>query len=140
MDPSSQDAPTQECFDENPIMFMEDMLYGAPADKNYPDRAYIAPTNHPLRQNMNTGQSGKFASIEKVTKASTTFKMKLLCLAVVNSLLTSCLHVFQFLLFIQQRNVVYIQVETTRKSYRRFNSDPMALHDGKFMVSTLILA
>ena len=37
--------PTQECFDANQLEFVEDPLYGAPKDVNYPERGYIAPTS-----------------------------------------------------------------------------------------------
>jgi Lytic polysaccharide mono-oxygenase, cellulose-degrading/Chitin binding Peritrophin-A domain len=40
---SVEDIPTQACFDANPLEFVQDMLYGAPRDANYPERAYIAP-------------------------------------------------------------------------------------------------
>jgi len=36
-------VPTQECFDAYKLTFVEDELYGAPPDPNYPERAYIAP-------------------------------------------------------------------------------------------------
>lgn len=35
--------PTQECFDENPLLFVSDELYGAPKDVNHPERVYVAP-------------------------------------------------------------------------------------------------
>uniref|UniRef100_A0A7S1Y7U5 Chitin-binding type-4 domain-containing protein n=1 Tax=Grammatophora oceanica TaxID=210454 RepID=A0A7S1Y7U5_9STRA len=35
--------PTQACFDANRLEFVEDALYGAPKDINYPDRGYLAP-------------------------------------------------------------------------------------------------
>mmetsp|Transcript_18003 Transcript_18003/g.32560 ORF Transcript_18003/g.32560 Transcript_18003/m.32560 type:complete len:250 (+) Transcript_18003:316-1065(+) len=37
------EVPAQSCFDENRLMFVEDMLHGAKFDKNYPERAYLAP-------------------------------------------------------------------------------------------------
>ena len=36
-------APTQECFSNGALAVVEDLLYGAPPDVNYPERAYIAP-------------------------------------------------------------------------------------------------
>lgn len=36
-------SPTQECFDQHPLLFVEDKLYGAPVDVNHPERAYVAP-------------------------------------------------------------------------------------------------
>jgi len=32
--------PTQECFEANPLEFVEDLKYGAPKDVNYPNRGY----------------------------------------------------------------------------------------------------
>ena len=34
-------APTQACFDANPLTFVTDIKYGANLDPNYPERAYI---------------------------------------------------------------------------------------------------
>ena len=36
---------TQECFDANPLTFVEDKLYGAPVHPLYPGRAYIPRTD-----------------------------------------------------------------------------------------------
>ncbi|KAL7530181.1 hypothetical protein ACHAXR_003348, partial [Thalassiosira sp. AJA248-18] len=36
-------SPTQECFDEHPLLFVADELYGAPVDADHPERVYIAP-------------------------------------------------------------------------------------------------
>mmetsp|Transcript_10844 Transcript_10844/g.16384 ORF Transcript_10844/g.16384 Transcript_10844/m.16384 type:complete len:247 (+) Transcript_10844:256-996(+) len=36
-------ASTQQCFLDNPLTFVEDMLYGGPVDENYPSRAYVSP-------------------------------------------------------------------------------------------------
>ncbi len=35
------EIPTQECFDEHPLMYVEDLLNGAERDENYPYRAYL---------------------------------------------------------------------------------------------------
>jgi len=35
--------PTQECFDQYPLQFVSDELYGANLDINYPERVYVAP-------------------------------------------------------------------------------------------------
>ena len=35
--------PTQACFDEYPLTFVEDMYYDGNPDPNYPERAYIPP-------------------------------------------------------------------------------------------------
>ena len=40
---STSEAPTQECFDRNPLTFVSDKLYGANVDTNYPERVYVAP-------------------------------------------------------------------------------------------------
>jgi len=37
------EVPAQSCFDDNRLMFVEDMLHGAKLDANYPERAYLAP-------------------------------------------------------------------------------------------------
>ena len=56
---STQEIPTQACFDANPLTFVEDLLYGAPIDQSYPERAYIAPVSHPNAQTETiAGQSG----------------------------------------------------------------------------------
>ncbi|KAL7530693.1 hypothetical protein ACHAXR_009440, partial [Thalassiosira sp. AJA248-18] len=44
---SSGEIPTQECFDANRLTFVEDLLYGANYDPNYPERAYLHPVNDP---------------------------------------------------------------------------------------------
>ena len=41
------EIPSQECFDENKLIFVEDLLHGANFDPNYPERAYVAPVNIP---------------------------------------------------------------------------------------------
>jgi len=37
------EVPSQACFDEHRLTFVEDMLNGAKLDPNYPERAYLAP-------------------------------------------------------------------------------------------------
>ena len=37
------EAPTQACFDEHPLAFVEDVLYDAPADPLYPERGEKIP-------------------------------------------------------------------------------------------------
>uniref|UniRef100_A0A7S4RCF2 Chitin-binding type-4 domain-containing protein n=2 Tax=Ditylum brightwellii TaxID=49249 RepID=A0A7S4RCF2_9STRA len=44
---SSDQVPTQSCFDENPLNFVEDLLYDAQPDPSFPERAYIAPSDVP---------------------------------------------------------------------------------------------
>ena len=39
--------PSQACFDQNRLMFVEDLHYGAPQDPNHPERGYLFP--HPDR-------------------------------------------------------------------------------------------
>lgn len=38
-----EEVVSQACFDSHPLEFIEDELYGAPKDVNYPSRAYLAP-------------------------------------------------------------------------------------------------
>jgi len=40
------EVPTQECFDNYPLEFVKDILYNAPQDPNYPERAYIPLSSH----------------------------------------------------------------------------------------------
>ena len=40
------EIPTQECFDQHPLKFVEDVFYNAPADPNFPERAYIPNSSH----------------------------------------------------------------------------------------------
>eukprot|EP00804_Cyclotella_cryptica_P014807 CCRYP_015026-RF/>CCRYP_015026-RF protein AED:0.11 eAED:0.11 QI:481/0.94/0.95/1/0.78/0.75/20/1173/1223 len=42
---SSGELPTKECFGQNKLTFVEDLIYGANYDPNYPHRAYIAPVD-----------------------------------------------------------------------------------------------
>jgi len=39
------EIPSQDCFDENPLIFIEDKYYGANPDPDFPERAYIPPVN-----------------------------------------------------------------------------------------------
>ena len=42
------DAPTQECFDQFPLLFIEDLIYpDSPNDPDYPGRAYIPAPDAP---------------------------------------------------------------------------------------------
>lgn len=43
---SPNQAPSQECFDANPLKLVRDELYGSLPDPNYPTRAYIPPASH----------------------------------------------------------------------------------------------
>lgn len=36
---------SQECFGQNKLTFVEDLIYGANYDPNYPYRAYVAPVD-----------------------------------------------------------------------------------------------
>jgi len=40
-----EEVATKSCFEENPLKFVKDVLYGSPKDKNYPMRAYVAPND-----------------------------------------------------------------------------------------------
>ncbi|KAL7521899.1 hypothetical protein ACHAWX_006594 [Stephanocyclus meneghinianus] len=42
---SSGEVPTKECFGQNKLTFVEDLIYGANYDPNYPYRAYVAPVD-----------------------------------------------------------------------------------------------
>mmetsp|Transcript_5231 Transcript_5231/g.9608 ORF Transcript_5231/g.9608 Transcript_5231/m.9608 type:complete len:307 (+) Transcript_5231:1-921(+) len=44
---SPNEIPTQDCFDQNKLTFVKDLLHDANYDPNYPERAYIAPINDP---------------------------------------------------------------------------------------------
>jgi len=44
------EVPTQSCFDNNKLTFVEDKLYGAPADPLYPERAYIPLAENTLKE------------------------------------------------------------------------------------------
>ena len=41
---STVEVPSQECFDNHPLLFVKDALYGATIDTNYPERVYVAPS------------------------------------------------------------------------------------------------
>lgn len=41
------EVPTQECFDKYKLTFVEDFVYGANADPNFPERVYVSPINVP---------------------------------------------------------------------------------------------
>ncbi|KAL7548412.1 hypothetical protein ACHAWF_011703, partial [Thalassiosira exigua] len=41
------EVASQECFDQHPLIFVEDNIYGAVPDVNYPERAYLPPDDFP---------------------------------------------------------------------------------------------
>ena len=41
------ETPTDNCFKQHPLAFLQDPLYGAPKDPNYPHRAMIPPRDFP---------------------------------------------------------------------------------------------
>eukprot|EP00574_Skeletonema_japonicum_P013050 CAMPEP_0201715482 /NCGR_PEP_ID=MMETSP0593-20130828/1662_1 /ASSEMBLY_ACC=CAM_ASM_000672 /TAXON_ID=267983 /ORGANISM="Skeletonema japonicum, Strain CCMP2506" /LENGTH=407 /DNA_ID=CAMNT_0048204997 /DNA_START=66 /DNA_END=1286 /DNA_ORIENTATION=- len=49
------EVASQECFDSNPLTFVEDVLYGSLPDSNYPSRAYIPRADSALIQKDNGG-------------------------------------------------------------------------------------
>lgn len=51
-------APTADCFKTNPLEFVSDALYGAVKDANYPNRAYIAPSDYNDIVKDSTGLDG----------------------------------------------------------------------------------
>jgi hypothetical protein len=52
---ADETTATQQCFDSNPLIFVQDNLYGAPKDSNYPDRAYIPLESYPGLQRVSEG-------------------------------------------------------------------------------------
>jgi hypothetical protein len=50
---------TESCFQQYPLSFVSDPLYGAPKDVNYPNRAYISPLSIAIPDNTH-GLSGVF--------------------------------------------------------------------------------
>ena len=52
---STTDSPMQECFDDHPLTFVSDELYGAPPDPLYPERAYI-----PLAERTERTEDGNY--------------------------------------------------------------------------------
>lgn len=44
---SQTEIPTQDCFAQHRLTFVEDPIYGANFDPYYPERAYLAPMNDP---------------------------------------------------------------------------------------------
>mmetsp|Transcript_20842 Transcript_20842/g.41449 ORF Transcript_20842/g.41449 Transcript_20842/m.41449 type:complete len:1000 (+) Transcript_20842:122-3121(+) len=44
------EVASQECFDSNPLTFVEDVLYGSLPDPNHPNRAYIPKSDAPFIQ------------------------------------------------------------------------------------------
>ncbi|KAK1734442.1 lytic polysaccharide monooxygenase [Skeletonema marinoi] len=49
------EVASQECFDSNPLTFVEDVLYGSLPDPNYPNRAYIPRADSAIIQKDNSG-------------------------------------------------------------------------------------
>ena len=41
--------PTRACFEQYRLIFVKDLLYGAPVDVNHPERVYVAPSTIPSR-------------------------------------------------------------------------------------------
>lgn len=52
------EEPTGDCFEDYPLEFISDPLYGAPKDANYPNRAYIAQRALPYKDR--SGWRGRF--------------------------------------------------------------------------------
>lgn len=46
------EVPTQACFDEYQLIFVEDVLHDANLDVNYPERAYVAPMEEDVGMNV----------------------------------------------------------------------------------------
>eukprot|EP00985_Skeletonema_marinoi_P016898 scaffold9175_cov115-Skeletonema_marinoi.AAC.3 len=49
------EVASQECFDSNPLTFVEDVLYGSRPDPNFPNRAYIPRRDAAFIQTDNNG-------------------------------------------------------------------------------------
>ncbi len=49
------EVASQDCFDSNPLTFVEDVLYGSLPDPDYPNRAYIPRADSALIQKDNGG-------------------------------------------------------------------------------------
>ena len=49
------EVASQECFDSNPLTFVEDVLYGSLPDPNHPNRAYIPRADSAIIQKDNSG-------------------------------------------------------------------------------------
>jgi hypothetical protein len=56
------EVPTGDCFQDFPLEFVSDPMYGAPKDDSYPNRAYIAPLN--VAKQETVGLSGSFYSFQ----------------------------------------------------------------------------
>ena len=52
------EVASQECFDSNPLTFVEDVLYGSLPDPDNADRAYIPRSDAAFIQKDNNGQEG----------------------------------------------------------------------------------
>mmetsp|Transcript_2782 Transcript_2782/g.4157 ORF Transcript_2782/g.4157 Transcript_2782/m.4157 type:complete len:483 (-) Transcript_2782:24-1472(-) len=57
---SPDQAPSQACFDANPLTLVRDELYGSLSDPNYPTRAYIPPASYIGLQQDPSGVDGSF--------------------------------------------------------------------------------
>lgn len=55
---SGKTTATQDCFDQSPLEFVKDNLYGAPKDPNYPNRAYLPLLTYPNIQYDSSGVYG----------------------------------------------------------------------------------
>jgi len=58
---STNVAPSQECFDDQPLTLVKDEFYGSLPDPAYPTRAYIPPSNLPALRYDTTGVPGSGA-------------------------------------------------------------------------------
>lgn len=47
---TDKEVPSQECFDQNRLKFVNDEFYGAPVDTNFPERVMVAPHSLPFRK------------------------------------------------------------------------------------------
>ena len=47
---TDKEIATQECFDKHRLRFVKDEFYGAPVDKNFPERVMVAPFSLSFRK------------------------------------------------------------------------------------------
>ncbi len=40
------DKPTQDCFLDNPLTLVKDVMHNGPIDSDYPERAYVSPATN----------------------------------------------------------------------------------------------
>ncbi len=66
------ELPTQDCFDQHQLTFLEDLLHGANYDPMHPERAYVAPYGLRRERRDFSGNDSMFP-----TSAKYSYKMRL---------------------------------------------------------------